>query len=284
MGQRESGLRSTSPRAPSAASEQRELARYLRTSTRVDTAGIDLAAAARVGLSSDEVFALTYFADVESQSLRYLRTLLGMPIAFEPDVAAFLATWNYEEFFHGYELEQLLVACGHELGADRRKEKHASARLNERIEVLLIPILSRVYEREFPAVYLTFGALQELTTLRGYEALAARTHNPALALLCTRIAKQERRHFAWYFQRAERLLATSPRAQRLVRYTLRFSWVPVGAGVHTPAEVARLFEILFYPRAQARASVAEIDAKLASLPGLERARPMHAYFARTGLV
>ena len=80
---------------------QMEIARHIEKSGRVDTHGIDLVQAARIGLSDDEAFVLTYFADVENQSLRYLRTLLGMKIAFRPDVAAFLATWNYEEL-QGY--------------------------------------------------------------------------------------------------------------------------------------------------------------------------------------
>lgn len=255
---------------------------FLASSGRVSTAGIDYEAGARAGLSSDEVFALTYFADVENQSLRYLRTLLSMKVAFEPEVAAFLATWNYEEFFHGFELEQLLKACDVSLAPGRRVQKQAGARLNERVEALLLPLLSRLYEADFPAVYFTFGALQELTTLRGYERLAARTANPALALLCRRIAKQERRHFGWYFRRARRALARSGRARFLTRHALRLNWVPVGAGVHSPPEVARLFRVLFYPREDARAVVQEIDRRVERLPGLSGLRLMEGYFSRAG--
>jgi hypothetical protein len=261
-----------------------DIERYISTSGRVDTAGVDLVAAARVGLSADELFVLTYFADVENQSLRYLRTLLGMKVAYQPDVSAFLATWNYEEFFHGYELEQLMRACGHEPGRDRRELKRRSARWNERLEALLIPLLSHFYEEEFPAVYMAFGAIQELTTLRGYEQLARHTQNPALALLCERIAKQERRHFAWYFNSAQALLSQSKRAQRLTARLLKLNWVPVGAGVHTAAEVERLFRILFYPRERAQATIRAIDSKIATLPGLSHLQLMHGYCSRAGVV
>jgi rubrerythrin len=259
-----------------------EIHSFLANSGRISTAGIDYEAAARIGLSSDEVFALTYFADVENQSLRYLRTLLTMRVAFEPEVAAFLATWNYEEFFHGFELEQLLRACNVSPEPDRRQKKHEGARLNERVEALLLPLLSRLYEADFPAVYFTFGALQELTTLRGYEGLGARSRNPALSLLCSRIAKQERRHFAWYFRRARRVLEGSARARFLTRQALRFNWVPVGAGVHDDAEVARLFRVLFYPRERARAVVAEIDRRVERLPGLAGLGLMKRYFEAAG--
>jgi hypothetical protein len=105
-----------------------EIERHIEKSARVDTRGVDLVHAARVGLSDDEAFVLTYFADVENQSLRYLRTLLGMKIAFRPDVAAFLATWDYEEFFHGYELERLMRACGRVVADDRREQKQGASR------------------------------------------------------------------------------------------------------------------------------------------------------------
>lgn len=258
--------------------------RFLASSRRVDTAGIDYAEAARRGLSDDELFVLTYFADVENQSLRYLRTLLGMKVAFEPEIAAFLATWNYEEFFHGYELEQLLRACGHELDRGRRQHKSRGARFNERLEALFIPLLSRCYADEFPAVYMAFGAVQELTTLRGYEQLGRRTENEALRLLCERIAKQERRHFAWYYRSAHELLERSARARRLTRTLLSLNWLPVGAGVHSPEQVARLFRILFYPRAQASHTVREIDAKIALLPGLSNLTLMERYFRHVQLV
>jgi hypothetical protein len=235
-------------------------------------------------LSADEVFTLTYFADVENQSLRYLRMLLDMKIAFQPDVSAFLAIWNYEEFFHGYELEQLMRAAGVRIDDDRRQRKQQSARLNEHIESLLVPLLSRIYADDFPAVYLTFGAIAELTTLRGYESLAAHSKNPALRTLAGRIAKQERRHFAWYFNNAAALLDRSTRAQRLTRTLLRLNWVPVGAGIHQPAEVERLFRVLFYPRDDARETVRRIDEKMASLPGLGGIALMQRYFGRAGLV
>lgn len=261
-----------------------EIEPYIATSERVETRDIDWAEAGKVGLSPDEIFTLTYFADVENQSLRYLRMLLDMKIAFQPDVAAFLAIWNYEEFFHGYELEQLMRAAGVHIEDDRRQRKQKSSRLNEHIEALLVPLLSRLYADDFPAVYLTFGAIAELTTLRGYESLASRSDNPALRTLAARIAKQERRHFAWYFNNAAALLERSPRAQRLTRTLLRLNWVPVGAGIHKPEEVQRLFRVLFYPRDDAREVIRGIDAKLASLPGLGELTLMQGYFTRAGLV
>ncbi len=258
-----------------------DIERYLSASTRITTTDLDWAEAARAGLTEDERFVITYFSDIESQTIRYLRSLLGMKIALEPSVTAFLATWNYEEFFHGYELARLLEVCGHPLVANRIEQVKQRGTFKEWLELVLTPLFSRVFYHQFPAVYLSFGAIQEMTTLRGYEHLKQFTQNPVLKTLCDRIAKQERRHFAWYFNHARQQLEQTPGARWLTRRLLESNWVPVGAGVKTTAEVKRLFTTVF-PAAARRKVVQEIDAKMGTLPGLAGIRLMEPYFEKAG--
>jgi hypothetical protein len=258
-----------------------DIERYISVSAKIDTSDIDWNQAKDAGLSDDEKFILTYFSDVESQTIRYMKTLLGMRIAFTPSVSAFLTTWSYEEFFHGYELGRLLAVCGSPLDEDRVESVTHKARFNEWLEAVFTPLLSRIFSRQFPAVYLSFGAIQEMTTLRGYEYLYQFTQNPVLKILCDRIAKQERRHFAWYFNHARDLLLESSGARILARKLLEFNWVPVGAGVKSPEEVKRLFLTLF-PRESARQVVNEIDSKMGTLPGLEGIKLMEPYFVKAG--
>lgn len=257
--------------------------RYISVSAKIDTKDLNWDEARQVGLSEDEKFVLTYFSDIESQTIRYLKMLLQMKIAFKPDVSAFLTTWNYEEFFHGYELANLLAVCGHKLEEDRIELLKGRAKFNEWLEMLFAPLLSKIFSSQFPAVYLSFGAIQEMTTLRGYEHLRNFTRNPALRTLCDRIAKQERRHFAWYYNHARDLLEQSSAAQRLTRKLLEFNWVPVGAGVKAPSEVKRLFSILF-PGELGHKLVNEVDHKMASLPGLDGIRLMGRYFEKVGAI
>ena len=258
-----------------------DIERYISVSAKIDTSDIDWGQAREAGLTDDEKFVLTYFSDVESQTIRYMKMLLQMKIAFTPSVSAFLTTWSYEEFFHGYELGRLLAVCDSPLEADRVESVTRKARFNEWLEAVFTPLLSRLFSRQFPAVYLSFGAIQEMTTLRGYENLQQYTHNPVLKILCERIARQERRHFAWYFNHARELLLESSGARILARKLLEFNWVPVGAGIKSPEEVKRLFLTLF-PRESARNFVREIDSKMGSLPGLEGIRLMEPYFERAG--
>jgi hypothetical protein len=258
-----------------------DIERYISVSAKIDTSDIDWGEAREAGLTEDEQFLLTYFSDVESQTIRYLKVLLGMKIAFTPSVAAFLTTWSYEEYFHGYELGRLMSVCGSPLREDRVEYVVGKRRFNEWLEATFAPLLSRVFSNQFPAVYLSFGAIQEMTTLRGYEFLHRYTQNPVLKTLCDRIAKQERRHFAWYFNHARELLLGSNGSRILTRKLLEFNWVPVGAGIKSKEEVKRLFTTLF-PGESARGIVREIDAKMGTLPGLDGIKLMEPYFERMG--
>lgn len=245
-----------------------ETDRYLSVSGKLDTSGIDWAQAKREGLSADEVFTLTYFSDIEGQTVMYLRDLLSTEAALESDVIAFLTMWNYEEFFHGKALAQLLEECGHGLEQNRIASVRKSRSVSEILEGLGAVIISKIFSREFPAVHATWGAVQEITTLRGYERLGALTHNSALKVLCERIAKQERRHFAWYFNSARERLQRSERSRWLTRKLLSRFWTPVGAGVKPHSEVSRLIQLLFGGK-DAEALANDIDDKIGSLPGLE---------------
>lgn len=258
-----------------------DIERYISVSAKIDTSDIDWNQAKEAGLNNDERFILTYFSDIESQTIRYMKMLLQMRIAFQPWVSSFLTTWSYEEFFHGYELGRLLEACGYPLEVDRVESTTRKARFNEWLEAMFTPLLSRIFSHQFPAVYLSFGAIQEMTTLRGYEQLYEFTNNPVLKILCERIARQERRHFAWYFNHARELLLESSGSRILARKLLELNWVPVGAGVKSPEEVKRLFMTLF-PSESGQKIVKEIDSKMGTLPGLEGIKLMEPYFENAG--
>ncbi len=244
-----------------------DIERYLDTSEKLDLTGIDWEEAARVGLSDAERYTLTYFADIESQTIMYMKEVLGTKSALEPDVMAFLGMWNYEELFHGRALYRMLEVCGAPLPENRAVEVRNQSHLVETIDYLLSKALSKIAPDAFTALYMTWGAVQEITTLRGYETLIANTTNPALRELCTRIAKQERRHFAWYFNSARERLAKSKVSQSIVRWVIAKAWTPVGVGVKSEAEVHDLFGALFPGPLSAWLS-AEVDTKISSLPGL----------------
>lgn len=267
---------SVSVRNPSAETAVLDMERFLQVSGRLQIDDIDWATARQHGLSEKEKHILTYFSDIEGQTVMYLRDLLSTKAAEEPAVIAFLTMWNYEEFFHGDALAKLLKECGKDLGAARIANVRKSAGVSEALEAAASSVLSRIFADEFPAVHAAWGATQEITTLRGYEEIQRTTQNPILRTLCERIAKQERRHFAWYYNSAKERLAKSKKAQKLTYFLMSKFWTPVGAGVKTKDEVQGLIKALF-PRDMAWKLAEEIDGKIGSLPGLNGIRLMRPY-------
>lgn len=245
-----------------------DIHKFIRLSQPLVFDDLDWNEAARVGLTPSETNILTYFADIEAQTIFYVREVLKTKATREPDALAFLTLWNYEEFFHGYAIARLLEACGAPLGRDRLTRVRMSAQLAARLEDMFQTAISRFLPQTFMALYMTWGASQEILTLRGYEQIARNTQNPVLRELCERIAKQERRHFAWYFNNARERLGMSVFSQRVVRELFERFWTPVGMGVKAKDQVATLIINLF-PGPALLEVMEQNDMKLATLPGMQ---------------
>ena len=85
--------------------------------------------------------------------------------------------------------------------------------------------------------------------------------------LLSRIIKDERRHFAFYYNSSKEWLSGNVRAQKVDRWMLDRVWVPVGQGVKTQEEVDALAVYLFDDE-QGEEELLELDAKIGRLPGL----------------
>ncbi|MEZ4368581.1 MAG: hypothetical protein R2939_20220, partial [Kofleriaceae bacterium] len=194
-----------------------EIAQHIAVSRKVDFDDLDWASAKRHGLSEREIECLSYFADVESQTVFYFFEASRTRVGRSPEMLTFLTMWNYEEFFHSHAITRLLRECGVDVAAAgaRSAEVRGAARLKARVEDLFQQGLARFAPSVFLNLWMTWGATQELLTTQAYEEIAMRTQNPVCAELCRRIAKQERRHFAYYYNSAREYLdAASPRERR----------------------------------------------------------------------
>lgn len=257
-----------------------DINRYLDHSAKIEVGDLNWDEARRAGLTDDERFLLTYFADIEGQTIFYLRDLLNTKASDDPDTVAFLTMWNYEEFFHARTLSRLLAECGEPLEKERLAKVRRQSQLSEKFTAWGSLLLSKLFPDSFLALYMTWGAVNELTTLRGYEELERQTNNPVFRELCRRIAKQERRHFAWYFNSAQTKLASSSLARWLTRTILDLFWTPVGAGVKNDEEVFRLMVTLF-PGENGNRFAQEIDGRISQLSGLKGIRIMHRFTKKT---
>lgn len=248
-------------------SEPFDLKGFIEKSKPLDLSGIDWTQAGAQPVSEAERRILPYFIDVESYTIAYLRALLNTSAIEDPEIADFLSIWAYEESYHGRAIERFMEEAGVGLDPSRPKSVQRPRRPLEALQDLAASAVSRVVGRDFVAVHMTWGAIQELTTLNGYRRLAARTQNEVFAELVRRIMRDESRHFSFYYHKAEERLAGSAKAQAVTRFLVRNFWKPVGAGIMPDADVD-FVSLYMFGGEQGAAEVSHIDRTIARLPGM----------------
>lgn len=243
-----------------------DVARHLDHSHKLSTDDLDWEAAGRHGLTPREKDALQYFAAIESYTVYYMMEIVKSGAAKDRDLLSFLAVWNYEEMFHGRAMARLLEACGVEVEAPKPSTARTRMRaiFEERVEI----ILGHLAPSTFVTLWHSWGAVAELLTTHGYEELARTTENPVLAELSRRIARQERRHFAWYYETSRERLAQSPIARRLIRGIFEMAWAPVGGSLKSRDEQAQAIRNIYAGDRFAEV-LAHVDHRMGQLPGME---------------
>src|SRR5438046_6633919 len=241
--------------------------RYKEESKKVDITGIEWDSVPAYPLSKGDLFCLHYMMDIENHVPLYLSHLLVTRACMDPILTAFLACWNYEELWHGENLGKLLNLYGIEFDT---QERIANVRANlgfQNSVSILSTMAGSWLLKDFSAVYLTIGAINELTTLTGYGALIRKSGHPVLKELLGRIIKDERRHYAFYYNSAKEWLSGNERAQKVDRWRLDRGGAPVGQGGKRQEEVDGL---AIYPldEDQGEEELLELDAKIGKLPGL----------------
>lgn len=218
-------------------------------------------------LRDEEIFILTYFMDVESNTIIYLKELLSTPAAFDPQIQAFLCTWVYEEYFHGNAIRRFLTAYGVDLSEKRIADVQESKSLWHHIRLAGQTLISKAFGKHFIGVHMAWGAANELLTVEGYARIIQKTQHPILREILSRIMKDERRHFAFYYGEAQTRLA-EPTARRLTSTLIRRFFEPVGADIRDLESVDRIGMTLFDDDA-GREVIRRCDQKIGALPGLD---------------
>jgi hypothetical protein len=131
---------------------------------------------------------------------------------------------------------------------------------------------------DFCAVHMTWGAINELTTLTGYRRLAAVARHPVLSELLDRIVRDESRHFFFYYRQAEIRLGR-PSVARVVRLLVDRFWAPVGSGVQPREELCFLGTYLFGGD-EGRAAARKVDDTIRRLPGFATVQLLEAWMDR----
>jgi rubrerythrin len=217
-------------------------------------------------LSEDVLRALRYFLDIENHTSCYLRDILATPSHRDPEITAFLSVWGYEEYFHSVAIGEILRVHGQD-PFTRIKNLRQNLSMFESLRPALFCLTSKIVNF-FPALHMSWGAINEVSTQVGYERLSKKANNAILTELFARIMRQEGRHLAFYKAKATELLENSPKLQIKVRKTLKRFWKPVGLSVEGKKEAMFLAQFLFSDE-QGINAAKRVDNLIALIPGLE---------------
>jgi rubrerythrin len=246
------------------------ITQHIEVSQRVEIEDLDWALARKHGLTAKEIENLKFFADIESQTVYYFLEVAKLQVVRDPELLTFLTMWNYEEYFHSHAITRLMQECGVpvEDATERSTRIRAGARVKAKLEDFAQTMMAKLMPKRFVSLWMFWGAIQECLTTQAYEEVIRSTHNPVLAEMFRRIAKQERRHFAYYFNQARERLEGNKRNQRFCRFIVQKFYAPVGSGVKDDAAAAavvaglfpgdRIFEVMSY-----------IERRMAQLPGMD---------------
>jgi hypothetical protein len=245
-----------------------DIDRFARDSVRVTWEDLDLQSFQDDPLPPESLRTLRYMCDVEYHTVCYLRDMLVTRSRGESDVNAFMTMWNREEFWHGEALAHVLGLHGVTVDYDELKAKRVKLGWRDRVVPVKQGLMSNIIGKDFVAVHMIWGAVNEWSAAAAYKRLAVLEGHPSLAVLLQRIAAQEARHVAFYATQARARLEGSRKAQRLARMALTSAWQPVGSGIATDEEVTHVMGHLFGGPV-GRREIDAVDRHIAKLPGME---------------
>jgi hypothetical protein len=204
--------------------------------------------------------------DIESHTVCYLRDALVTSAHEDPALTTFLTAWNYEEYWHGEAIGEVLRLHGRPAGFERVRAVRDRVRRRDRWRPLSF-MAANLLLPDLVAVQMVWGAVNEFTTQAAYGLLGRRANHPALSELLARIMRQEGRHIDFYTAEGRQRLIRSTRVQQVTRFALQRYWRPVGHGVRPPEETDFVIRHLF---ASSEGAVAadRIDRQVDRLPGL----------------
>jgi len=133
---------------------------------------------------------------------------------------------------------------------------------------------ARFAPRQFLAIHMSVGVLNEWLTQMAYFTMAELAHDPVVRSALQAIGRQEAKHAGFYRRQAATLLASSWSSRLLVRqYMTTGRWVPVGGALHDRSDAAAFHQLLSSHSAFADRA-ARTDEKFQALAGMQGLTPI----------
>lgn len=221
----------------------------------------------RFPLSTRFIPVLTYMRNVEKLTEIYFRELAYSSTGKDPVVRRFMARWNEEEAQHGDLIERFLREAGYPSGADWFSVVKRQIPKSYFWEGRVYGLLSRCLAQPFSAIHMTWGAINELSTLQAYRRLIELADHPVLTALLKGIMQEESTHIYFYFNLARFKLERSGFSRSLARRVVERFWRPVGYGIRPNHESDLVMGALFSGETGMAAVSKHVNDKISQLPG-----------------
>lgn len=208
-----------------------------------------------------------YMRDIEAFTNIYFEQLLMTPTGKDPIIRQFMDRWLIEEQTHADLLNRFLNEAGIDTPHDWYKQEQSriskqyfrSHRINHN--------LTRLFGKRFGAVHMTWGAINELSTLQGYKRLWELAEHPVLEYILKGIAKEESTHIFFYYNVARIKLMESKFSRKLSRFIIEKFWRPVGSGIRPQPDSNYIVQALFSGAHALEAVEMNINKSIMRLPG-----------------
>lgn len=234
----------------------------------------------KYGIDKKFIPVLVYMRDVEAFTDVYYRELLRTPTGKDPIIRQFMDQWQHEEAQHATLLDRFLNEAGiptskkwfDEARAKIPKAYTKAARRNT--------FITNLFGKRFTAVHMTWGAINELSTLQGYKRLWELAKNPVLEHILKGIASEEAIHISFYRNIARVKLEESKASRYLARFIIEKFWSPVGQGTKPENDTNYVIKTLFSGKGGIEAADTNINRSIALLPGFETTKKITTRIAQ----
>lgn len=212
---------------------------------------------------------LVYMRDVESFTEIYYRELRRTPTGRDPVIRRFMERWSAEEWEHAELINRFLREAGVPTSERWYAEAKAKIPFSYTCENYLTSMATNPFGGHFTGAHMTWGAINEMTTLQGYRRLWQLAGHPVLERLLRAVAHEESVHSYFYWSIARLKLARSPFSRKLARFIVGKFWTPVGQGTKPRHETNYLIATLFEGAEGADFFGRNVNRRLKELPGFE---------------
>lgn len=230
-------------------------------------------------LKAEFIPVLVYMRDVEKFTEVFYKELRLTPTGRDPIIRRFMEKWSVEENLHGELINRFLIEAGIPASDKWYEEAKENIPVSYRISSKVSSLVSNCFGKDFSAVHMTWGAINELTTLSGYRRLWELAKHPVLEYLLKAIAREEATHSFFYWSLARMKLERSNKAQELTKFIVNRFWTPVGEGIKTKNESHYVLQTLFNGLEGVKAMDTYVNRRIAELPGLADMRRITEYVA-----